>query len=305
MYHVTPCIFDLLLQALITNTKREKSETTAIGAVIANIENKFINDWSTYHNYASFVKEMQSLKSLCYIYSNMMTPVQIINECQTNKKRSIYRVRFGNSINNINNISDTAKGKDEKLIKVLIVSGMHNNEVIGTETCLNVIYSFVFSILRSKYKHEQLTPKFIKESDYNINSKIIGFDSIFKHFIIDIVPLVNPDGRFMYEVSDFNEKYERFNSNNIDINRNFDWNYDYNHSNSKNCGNFPFSEIESRYLRDIVIKNQYDMVIDIHSGTKCIGMFCMFCMLQLIVGLCVYVYTHFCLFCDDVIHMLL
>ncbi|WP_151753800.1 M14 family metallopeptidase [Acinetobacter soli] len=71
-----------------------------------------------------------------------------------------------------------------------------------------------------------------------------------------ISPMMNIDG------TNYNT---RTNANGVDCNRNFDWNWS-TADNSINKGSAPFSEIESRNYRDLVLNSNCDAYLDIHHG---------------------------------------
>ncbi|OHD24827.1 MAG: hypothetical protein A2Y34_08315 [Spirochaetes bacterium GWC1_27_15] len=83
-----------------------------------------------------------------------------------------------------------------------------------------------------------------------------------------IIPETNPDGL---------ARGRRLNDNNVDLNRNFDtsnWKPHYTFFNNLlSCGKFPFSEVESKVLRDlfIEIKDHYTIVVlTLHSSGNAI-----------------------------------
>lgn len=113
-----------------------------------------------------------------------------------------------------------------------------------------------------------------------------------KNLTIDIIPTLNPDG--LYKVTGKSGKFEledistnqkvldsgRFNSNNVDINRNFDCNWQEKStwkSKEVSAGSKPFSEKESLVFKDLVINLKPSAVIFWHSqgngvyASKCNG----------------------------------
>lgn len=120
--------------------------------------------------------------------------------------------------------------------KILLIGTMHGNEG-NTGNMLNSWISYI-----------------------RANQKDIGTDRTFI-----IVPFANPDGR---------SSNNRFNANNVDLNRNFDlpdWQaltYWQNRSYPTGGGSAPFSEPESRALRDLVLSENPSLSISYHSNAN-------------------------------------
>lgn len=120
--------------------------------------------------------------------------------------------------------------------KILLVGTLHGNEA-NTGNMLN---SFI-AYLRG-------------------NQQSIGSDRTFI-----VVPFANPDG----SAANF-----RFNMNNVDLNRNFgtpDWQaltYWQNRSYPSGGGSGPFSEPESRALRDLILSDNVTHIITYHSNAN-------------------------------------
>ncbi|MEK7187998.1 MAG: M14 family metallopeptidase [Patescibacteria group bacterium] len=101
---------------------------------------------------------------------------------------------------------------------------------------------------------------------------------------ITVIPSVNPDG--VYKIigkegrftaadvpSAADQSPGRFNANNVDLNRNFDckWQSESTWRNrAVSAGTAPFSEPESRAIRDFVLKNQPAAVIFWHSQANAV-----------------------------------
>jgi predicted deacylase len=120
--------------------------------------------------------------------------------------------------------------------KILLIGTMHGNEA----NTGNMLTSWI-GYLRA-------------------NQNQIGLDRTFI-----IVPFASPDGR---------ATGNRFNANNVDLNRNFDlpdWQsltYWQNRSYPNGGGSAPFSEPESRALRDLVIAENPSLSISYHSNAN-------------------------------------
>lgn len=81
-----------------------------------------------------------------------------------------------------------------------------------------------------------------------------------------IIPCVNPDG---VKYGRSSNGFGRCNAQGIDINRDFDY-YWRPCSNSRyRTGNAPFSTPEARSVRDVVLKEKPDIIIDFHGWLAC------------------------------------
>lgn len=90
---------------------------------------------------------------------------------------------------------------------------------------------------------------------YNKNPEKLGTTRLM------IIPCANPDG--LYEGTT-NNGFGRCNAKGIDLNRDFDANYQ-SYSNVRNYTPYAFSAAESRALRDLVERTKADVVIDFHG----------------------------------------
>ena len=77
-----------------------------------------------------------------------------------------------------------------------------------------------------------------------------------------IIPSANPDGLLD---GDSNQGFGRCNAKGIDLNRDFDANYQANLSMGRNYTPYAFSGAESRALRDLCLEYSPDIVIDFHG----------------------------------------
>lgn len=81
-----------------------------------------------------------------------------------------------------------------------------------------------------------------------------------------VVPCVNPDGIWYGQ----NENgIGRCNGQGIDINRDFDYYWQYNSDSKYRTGSAPFSTPEARILRSLVLSEKPDIVIDFHGWANC------------------------------------
>jgi len=81
-----------------------------------------------------------------------------------------------------------------------------------------------------------------------------------------VVPCVNPDG-IWYGQSE--NGIGRCNGQGIDINRDFDYYWQYSSDSKYHTGSAPFSTPEARILRDLVLKEKPDIILDFHGWSNC------------------------------------
>ncbi len=81
-----------------------------------------------------------------------------------------------------------------------------------------------------------------------------------------IIPCVNPDG---VNTGISNNGFGRCNSQGIDINRDFDYNWGKINNSRNKTGNQPFTSPEAQVLRDIVLNENPDIVLDFHGWLDC------------------------------------
>lgn len=93
--------------------------------------------------------------------------------------------------------------------------------------------------------------QFVKQMLENKNDKM---NQIFTNTKLQIIPIANPWG--------FNN-YLRRNARDVDLNRNFSFKWEENTSSFK--GSEPYSELESKLLRQWVQENEFDFIIDFHN----------------------------------------
>ncbi len=122
---------------------------------------------------------------------------------------------------------------------VRLTGGIHGNEKMGIELLIRYI--------------EYLT------SNYSTDPEITD---IVNNRYICIIPVLNPDGLAVNS---------RYNSRGVDLNRNFNdaadhWTYD------SRSGSSPFSESESRALRDFSIPKNFDVSITYHTGAVLVNL---------------------------------
>lgn len=117
-------------------------------------------------------------------------------------------------------------------MKVLLVGGTHGSECVYPFTLFNMLETFCKDDL---YKYGP-----IQEIRENIE------------FVV--VPILNPHGW---------DHNTRVNINEVDINRNYDFNWEADTNEYK--GPYPFSENESHYVRNLLEEEKPDLFLDLHN----------------------------------------
>ncbi len=145
------------------------------------------------------------------------------------KPQNSYATKYGTplTVYAIKHPQSVRSLKSEPL-RFLIQGGLHGNELLSSE--------FV----------GWLAQRFAN-GDSLLNTLNNG------HIAIDFVPYANPDGTI---------QYTRYNANKVNLNRNFDvlWGMT-----RENPGPAPFSETETRAIRDLVSTRKYTAAIDVHG----------------------------------------
>ncbi len=83
---------------------------------------------------------------------------------------------------------------------------------------------------------------------------------------IIIIPCSNPDGAYAGYTE---EGFGRCNAEGIDLNRDFDYNWEFISEPRYLTGSVPFSATESQIIRDIILKEKPDIVLDFHGWLDC------------------------------------
>lgn len=150
----------------------------------------------------------------------------------------------------INYYTITSKEKSKKKNKVLLTFGEKAQEAIGTELAI-----FLANIL-------------CKNNDYPFYNKDT-IDKILEQNEINFIPVVNEYGRKRLTQSFVCHKG---NENNVDLTRNYDYDFKeiidkkINPINGINSGRKPFSEYETRLVKEIMKKIKPNIFINTRSG---------------------------------------
>jgi len=167
-------------------------------------------------------------------YHDYMGLVQLSDSLAQNFPEICQKIIYGYSINDREiaalKISDNV-GYDETEAEILLDGGIHGNEIGGPENCI----------------------RFARNLCIKYNDDPYWTDLVDNHEIW-ILYLINPDGR---------AAMTRYNDNGVDLNR--DCGYFWNGEGSSDA---PFSQPESKILRDMVISHQFAVHITYHSGVE-------------------------------------
>jgi hypothetical protein len=122
---------------------------------------------------------------------------------------------------------------------VRLTGGIHGNEMMSVELLIRFI--------------EYLT------YNYSTNTEI---KNLIDNRYICIIPVLNPDGL---------AAKSRYNRNGVDLNRNFD-DADNHWISDSRSGSSPFSESESRALRDFSVPKNFNLSITYHTGAVLVNL---------------------------------
>jgi len=120
--------------------------------------------------------------------------------------------------------------------EILWEGGIHGDEIMGPEVCLTLINALTDS--------------------YALSSRI---QRLVDTREIWVTPNVNPDGRV---------NMSRYNGNNVDLNRNYGYNWDVLETGG---GTGPFSEPETKAFRNLIWRNPMTIRVSYHGGTHFIS----------------------------------
>lgn len=155
-----------------------------------------------------------------------------------------------------------AENKNESVIKVPFITPKYTKEIFGTSTKGKEIEGYIFgsggetylffsAIHGTEMGTTPLLTKLVEELKKNP-------DLVSKNKKIIIIPCLNPDGYY--------DRVDKFNANDVNLNLNFqtsDW-QQWGPEGSY-AGDAPFSENESRLIRDVVEKYKPKTMISYHA----------------------------------------
>jgi hypothetical protein len=219
-------------------------------------------DYNVYHNLTSIYTQLDLLQRHP-LFTRYVTIIESPQRTILNNRLILIQLR--DKHNSQNHEDDT------KLLPVLITFGEHAREFITVESAFDLIYYLLDSLLLCDTNNEE-----------NCQYPSVRLTKwIFQHIQLDLVPILNPDGRTRLEAiaNDPTRKYDksrmcwRNNGQGVDLNRNADWEYGGEGSSARTNheeyrGKHAFSEIETQYIRDLAANTEYIAYVSIHSGEK-------------------------------------
>ncbi len=188
-------------------------------------------DLGRYHTYEEMVSELQELTSAHPKIS------ALVSIGTTYENRAIWAVKISDNVT-----------EDEAEPNITIFGGIHARELISVEVPLFIIHNLL--------------------GNYSSNSTIRRF---VEGAQIWVVPMLNPDGHVYVErVGDWRKNRRPVDGGiGVDINRNFGhlWGLEASHDPSAEdyCGPEPFSENESRAVRDLATAHRPRVSLSYHS----------------------------------------
>jgi hypothetical protein len=189
-------------------------------------------DLGLYHTYDEMISELQNLTAA----HPMITKLMALG--QTYENRTIWAVKLSDNVD-----------QDEAEPNITFMGGIHARELIGVEVPLYILGSLVENY----------------SSNASVRRLVDGSQMWF-------IPMLNPDGHvYVEQTGDWRKNRHPYTGGiGVDINRNFGhlWGAEAPHDASAEdfCGPEPFSENETRAVRDIVSAHPMTASVSYHSG---------------------------------------
>jgi hypothetical protein len=173
-------------------------------------------------------------------------------------------------------------------LRVLLTFGEHAREHITVESFLHLLHSLLEGVAASREDCAVLgsdieldlspgaPPEAAQRSDGARLAASAGYRARFASFVLDhaevhLLGCTNPDGKMYLERT--KDYCWRNTGRNVDLNRNADWQFggpgsSTNPRAEEYHGAAPFSETETRFVRDLVREYRYDAFVSVHSGEQ-------------------------------------
>jgi hypothetical protein len=204
------------------------------------IENRVKIDFSYYHKTADINAMMTDMKGKCYPKMTEKSADMMFSDIDPKQKQLYSKLKYYD-INKEDSPKSEQNTKGKEKINIFILAGEHPRELISTELILNFV------------KYLCLGNKDDKKYLDLVNS-----------FNFRIILNANPIGR---EEVESGEYCKRTNKNNVDINRNWNIHWKLEEANPEEFGGeSPFSEIETKFTKQLVDEFKPKLFLTIHSG---------------------------------------
>lgn len=188
-----------------------------------------------YHTYDELSNELKSIEE------NHTSITKLYKLGKTFENHTIFGMKISDNPN-----------LDEEEPRLLFMGGIHANELVSVEMPM-----YLINYLVENYEKNDIMRNFIDNRE------------------IWIVPMINPDGHVYVENVDENWRKNRFDNGDgiygVDLNRNFGYNWgvdNYSTNETKSefyHGSEPFSENETRIIRDLTQEQNFTASISFHS----------------------------------------
>ncbi|XP_041351999.1 zinc carboxypeptidase-like [Gigantopelta aegis] len=206
----------------------------------------YLPDYEVYHNLSTLNIFIQNMAAS---FPNFVKVDWTYKSLQHRSQYLLHVTNFSSSKNYF--IHD---GMEVRKIQILFSYGEHAREFFPVE-------SLIFLLKNITQGASALSESF----QYKFSKFILT------NFDLYIIVMANPDGRFYVEMSD--NYCWRGTSKGVDINRNFGWEFGKKGSSSdpndeEYRGPSSFSEPETKVFTTITERNNFDVFISFHSGTR-------------------------------------
>ncbi|KAK3092946.1 hypothetical protein FSP39_009226 [Pinctada imbricata] len=208
---------------------------------------RYLPDYSKYHNLSAIEKELQSIanRNLNYVKLDFSS----FTSRQRRSQLFIHLSNFtGRNFNQISSYQETPR------LKVLLSYGEHAREFLPIESMLHLVKN-----LTSGLSYHSGTPQEL------FSRKVLSNIDLY------IISMANPDGRKHLEVT--HNYCWRGTSTGVDLDRNFDWEFagkgsSSNQNDEEYRGPEAFSEPETNVFTGLANRIKFDLFISFHSGIK-------------------------------------
>jgi len=169
--------------------------------------------------------------------------LRLAKSCKANM--SVHTVQeLGVSIDFVRVWRHRSEGEKPPVNRVFVVAGEHARELIGSESVLHLLRALCGEVaLTGDHNAEEA----LKDSEF------------------EIILNASPRARELVEEGDY---CRRLNLRGVDLNRNWDEQWSASHSVGGSGGPQPFSEPETRLIRQVVQDYKPTLFLSVHSGTR-------------------------------------